>query len=388
MLNLKRIILKIFLVAIAFVVIGIIFASTTGFDIQNNPMEHFFSQHKKIDSMLIKEKLSKERVLEDIDFLVKTIEEVHPNPYSYISKENFYLHRDSIKLSIEGDVNRETLFHILIPFINRINDRHTQIHFPEISEGEDNKSNFNKTHENPQRIINYQNYGQGTGYLYVKDFVIAKNEFIVIIDSVFNKIKQDTIRNLVIDIRNNPGGNSELADYLISSIYNRPYKDNAKIQIKRSEQYGKFLKGQFSWWFRPFLAFIKTLRDYYKTPVGGIYEDIKGFKNPVNISHRFTGKLYLLINGNTYSTALGFATVFKDYNFGEIIGEQTKADVNEFGDIFPFDLPNSGLWVWCSTKRYIRPSGKMTTGGLKPDIFIEDKKDSIFNYILNIIKNN
>lgn len=385
--KLKRIIFKIFLILIVLIVIGIIVTSTTGFKIQKNPMEQFFSQHEEIDSILLKEKIPKKLVLEDIDFLVKTIEDVHPNPYCYISEESFYSQRDSIKQSIEGNISRERLFHILIPFVHKINDSHTNIHFPEISKGEDNKSNFDKIHADSKRIINYQNYGNRTGYLYVKDFVIEKHDFIVIIDSLFNKISEDSIKGLIIDIRNNPGGNSELADYLISSIYNKPFKGNSKIQIKRSEQYGKFMKDQFSWWFKPCLMFIKTLRDYYNTPIGGIYDDIKGFKNPINVPHRFTGEEFLLINGNTFSTALGFATVFKDFNLGTIIGEQTKAEVNEFGDIFPFDLPNSRLWVWCSTKRYIRPSGEMTLGGLKPDIYIKDKNDSILNHTIKLIKN-
>ena len=84
---------------------------------------------------------------------------------------------------------------------------------------------------------------------------------------------------------------------------------------------------------------------------------------------------------------MGFATVFKDYNIGEIIGEPTKSEVNEFGDIYPFDLPNSGLWVWCSAKRYIRPSGDMTEGGLQPNIFVKDENDEILKYTINLIGN-
>jgi len=217
--------------------------------------------------------------------------------------------------------------------------------------------------------------------------VIDKHKFIVLADSVFNQINKDTIRNLIIDIRNNPGGDSQLADYLISNIYDRPYKGSSKIQVKRSEQYGKYMKGIFSWWFRPFIKSLKNLRDYYNTPIGGLYDDVKGFKNPMNTPHRYNGKVYLLMNYNTRSTALGFATVFKDYKLGKIIGEETNSEVNEFGDIYPFDLPNSHLWVWCSTKRYIRPSGEMTVGGLKPDIYIKDINDSILNYTINMIKN-
>ena len=62
--------------------------------------------------------------------------------------------------------------------------------------------------------------------------------------------------------------------------------------------------------------------------------------------------------------------------------------MNGFGDMYPFDLPNSGLWVWCSTKRYIRPSGEYTDGGLQPDIFVADTDDSVIDYTLKIIQNN
>ena len=133
------------------------------------------------------------------------------------------------------------------------------------------------------------------------------------------------------------------------------------------------------------MIFIKQINDYKQTPIGKVYEDMKGFKNPKNIKHRFNGKTYLLINKNTFSTALGFATVIKDYEIGHIIGEQTKSEVNEFGDIYPFDLPNSGLWVWCSAKRYIRPSGELTIGGLKPDTFLEDVNDNILEYTVRMI---
>ena len=160
-----------------------------------------------------------------------------------------------------------------------------------------------------------------------------------------------------------------------------------KILIKRSNQYYRYLRGYFSWWFKPFLRFIKQIEDYKNTSIGETYEDVKGNKNTIRTEYRFEGKKYLLINSNTFSTALGFATVFKDYNIGEIIGEPTKSEVNEFGDIYPFDLPNSRLWVWCSAKRYIRPSGDMTEGGLQPDIFVKDDNDEILKYTINLIGN-
>jgi hypothetical protein len=385
--RLKKIILRGVIISITFMLICFVIASTTGFEIQKNPMDHFFSQHKQIDSLQLNNTIPKMLIHEDIDFMIKSIEEVHPNPFSYISRNNFYKKADSIKQTITSDITRLELQQTLSYIINSINDGHTQIKFPELSDEEDNKSNFYRAHSDSKQINTYKTFEESIGYLDVKDFVIDKRDFYNNLDSIFAKISNDSISNLIIDIRNNPGGNSELADYLISYIHNQPYKANSKILIKRSEQYYKYMRGYFSWWFKPFLTFIKQINDYKQTPVGKVYEDIKGFKNPINIKHRYNGKIYLLINANTFSTALGLATVVKDYEIGSIIGEQTKSEVNEFGDIYPFDLPNSGLWVWCSAKRFIRPSGKMTKGGLKPDIFVEDENDKILKYTIDLIRN-
>lgn len=383
--RLKRIIFRIIAISFAFVLICVAILSTTGFEIQKNPMTHFFSQHEQIDSLQWNKTIPKELIHDDIDFMIKTIEEVHPNPFSYITRNNLYKKADSVKQTIKDDITRLELQQTLSYFITSINDGHTQIKFPEVSDEEDNKSNFEQAHSDSKNINTYNILEEGIGYLNVKDFVSDKKDFYNNVDSIFAKIHDDSIGNLIIDIRNNPGGNSELADYLISCIYGKPYKANSKILIKRSEQYYKYMRGYFSWWFKPFLTFIKQINDYKQTPVGLVYVDIKGFKNPINIKYRFNGKIYLLINSNTFSTALGFATVIKDYEIGHIVGEQTKSEVNEFGDIYPFDLPNSGLWVWTSAKRYIRPSGELTKGGLKPDTFVEDVNDNILENTIDMI---
>jgi C-terminal processing protease CtpA/Prc len=385
--RLKKILIRIILVGFGFCLIVVIITSTTGFQLQKNPMEHFFSQHEPIDSLSLNDKIPKHLVISDINYLVKTIEDVHPNPYYSNTKEELYSLVDSIIQSVQADITRKELLNKLKPLLESLNDGHTSIKFPEISEGQDNQSNFEKEHADSIEIVTFSILNNSTGYLSIKDFVMDKNVFQEEIESIFKQIQQDSLTNLIIDVRNNPGGNSELADILTSYIYDKPYKANSRIIIKRSEQYYSYLREYFSWWFRPFLKFIKQIEEYKNTPIGILYEDVKGNKNLIKTEYRFYGKKYLLINSNTFSTALGFATVFKDYKMGEIIGEPTKSMVNEFGDIYPFDLPNSGLWVWCSAKRYIRPSGDMTEGGLKPDIFIKDENEEILKYTIDLIIN-
>jgi hypothetical protein len=385
--RLKKILTRTLLIGLTFCLIVVVITSTTGFQIQQNPMKHFFSQHEPIDSLCLNDYIPKQLVLNDINFLIKTIEQVHPAPYNSITKEEFYYLADSVIRSIQVDITRKELLNKLTPLLESLNDGHTSIKFPEISKEQDNQSNFIKEHIDSAEKITFDIFNINTGYIFIKDFVMDKNDFKEELESIFKQIQQDSLTNLIIDIRNNPGGNSELADILTSYVYDKPYKANSKIIVKRSEQYCTYLRGYFSWWFRPFLKFIKQIEDYKNTSVGDIYVDVKGNKNPINTKYRFKGKKYLLINSNTFSTALGFATVFKDYDIGEIIGEPTKSEVNEFGDIYPFDLPNSGLWIWCSAKRYIRPSGDMTEGGLEPDIFVKDENDEILKYTIEWIGN-
>lgn len=384
--NLKRII-KINLIAVGLVLVALILVtSTTGFKIQKNPMDHFFSQHETIDSSVFDQKLSKDLLIEDIDFLVKTISDVHPNMYSQISKDEFKEKVDSFKTSLDSSLTRKEFWPVLIKITDLIKDGHTQVKFPEISEDEDNKSNFDKAHNSIDSILIFQVYSDSIAYLKVRDFVIDKNEFTTNLNRVFKNIHEQKFSSLIIDIRNNSGGNSELADYLISCIHNRPFKTNSKILIKRSEQYYSYMRDYFSWWFRPMLIFIKPIREYRNTPIGEVYSDFKGYKSH-SLPYRYNGKIFLLINSNTFSTALGFATVVKDYKIGTIIGEPTRAIVNEFGDIYPFDLPHSKLWVWCSTKQYIRPSEEMTNEVLMPDLIVKDEDDAIIEQTLTMIKN-
>ena len=170
--NLKRIIFRFIIISFAFVLICVVITSTTRFEIQKNPMEHFFSQHKEIDSLQLNKTIPKELIHEDIDFMVKTIKQVHPNPFSYITRNNFYKKADSVKQTITDDITRLELQQTLSSFLTSINDGHTQIKFPELSDEEDNKSNFYKSHSDSKKINTYKKLEGNIGYLSVKDFVI------------------------------------------------------------------------------------------------------------------------------------------------------------------------------------------------------------------------
>ena len=66
--KLKRIIFRAFIVGIVLIIILVIVASTTKFQIvRNDTMDYFYAQHIKIDSISIDEKISRELAFEDMD---------------------------------------------------------------------------------------------------------------------------------------------------------------------------------------------------------------------------------------------------------------------------------------------------------------------------------
>ncbi len=74
-----------------------------------------------------------DKLKEDLDFLFKTIEEVHPNMYAYTSKEEFELLREQLYKSITDPMNRIEFYKLTAPVVASLKSGHTFI-FPPVKE--------------------------------------------------------------------------------------------------------------------------------------------------------------------------------------------------------------------------------------------------------------
>ena len=70
-----------------------------------------------------------EKLKEDLDFLFKTIEEVHPNMYAYISKEKFAPLRDKLYNQITQPMTRLNFLKLIAPTVASLKNPHTIV-FP------------------------------------------------------------------------------------------------------------------------------------------------------------------------------------------------------------------------------------------------------------------
>lgn len=174
----------------------------------------------------------------------------------------------------------------------------------------------------------------------------------VFADSMFTTLRDQGIKGLIIDVRYNGGGNSNVGDVLLKYIAPRPFA-----------QYGKTLV-------RITPRTIALTGNRYEKPDTLFYpENPASFHEPLPVENRFCGKVYLLISHTTFSSASSFAWAFKEVGCGTVIGEETGSMSVHYGDVISFMLPNSGLAVNVSHKRFWLPGAdENDIHGVMPDI--------------------
>ncbi|MFV0593895.1 MAG: S41 family peptidase [Draconibacterium sp.] len=178
------------------------------------------------------------------------------------------------------------------------------------------------------------------------------DKFKIFLDSSFSIIRQNNVEKLIIDIRRNGGGDSKLNDLLFTYLYNKPFHSYGKIEAVITDE-------------------IKKPFGYTQFKNDTIIE-LDTYENNKHTNNLFfLGKVYLLTSTFTFSSGADCAMLFKDYNVGTIIGQETGGLPTSYGDTYKFKLPNSGLNARVSWKFFLRPSGENDGRGVIPDIPIE-----------------
>ncbi|MBL0765089.1 S41 family peptidase [Marivirga atlantica] len=222
-----------------------------------------------------------------------------------------------------------------------------------------------------------------TAYMAIGSFGGDEAEFKSFIDSSFTEIRKKKSQTLIIDLRNNNGGNDSFSDYLVSYIADKPFKWNSTYTLKTSA----FLKEHIRQNYDTTQAIWKAALTHKD---GEIYPYDFGAYEPQPASKRFKGKVYVLVNRQSYSQSTVTAAQIKDYGFGTIVGEETGEYASLYASIFSYSLPNTGVEVHVPKGHMIRVSGREKEQGVIPDIIIKDhlldEKDEVLDTLIKKIK--
>ncbi|MUP47433.1 peptidase S41 [Gramella sp. BOM4] len=220
---------------------------------------------------------------------------------------------------------------------------------------------------------------QNAAYLNPGNFGGNEKAYQKFIDSAFTEIKKHDVQNLIIDLRNNMGGNDSFSDYLVSYFAEEAFKWNSSFTLKTSQ----FLKENIR-------KTKDTTNPFWKEALehanGEIYDYEFDVYQPQPKPRRFEGKVYVLVNRQSHSQSAVTAAQIQDYDFGTIVGEETGDYPSLYASIFSFNLPNTGIPVSVSKGYMVRVNGSKAEEGVIPDIMIRDhlldEKDEILSALL------
>lgn len=155
-------------------------------------------------------------------------------------------------------------------------------------------------------------------------------------DSMFRELRKQHIGNLIIDLRWNGGGNSEVGDILLRYISPEPFVQMDKALVRVSPLTRKLMGAED---IAPMFSFYEMTEDQYIKP-------------RTEQEGHYNGNVYLLTSNKTFSSAGSFAWVFKECGIGKVIGEETGGMNVCYGDVLSYHLPVSRLHCSISFKRF------------------------------------
>ena len=176
---------------------------------------------------------------------------------------------------------------------------------------------------------------------------------------------------LIVDVRENGGGDTGLGDALLARITDRPYRLAARMVWRRSPESDELIRmtTKPAWrWLLPIGLRIAE-PDYMRLGHGEdlVVEDAPTRHAPVAPS--FRGPTCLLVGEFTFSAAMMLADGARTYDLMLTIGEPTGGVPNELAGVGPVPLPNSRIPVSFSQKLYVRANGDASDlGPVRPHI--------------------
>jgi Peptidase family S41 len=212
-----------------------------------------------------------------------------------------------------------------------------------------------------------------TALLNVPKFNFRKQE----IDSLLQKLVTSKVDNLIIDLRNNSGGDMEGGMHICSYLFNQPmfggimltqYYWNNNTQAPATETYSRFKLMN--------MANYEWFKQQVKTNIEGLC--LKTEPQPVT----FSGKVYVLTSGTTASSSEPVVYTLQQQNRAVIIGEKTAGAVISME---PFNIHN--LTITIPMLDYYTADGKrLDKTGVVPDVLC--KREEALQKALELIRSN
>ena len=178
------------------------------------------------------------------------------------------------------------------------------------------------------------------------------------IQDFFAAVKDSEVGNIVIDLRENVGGQSRVVESFLSHLPIDSYVTYG-TEIRYSSQAADRVGMRRTWGTSTYPPSIRR---------------ISAVDDP------FTGNVFVLIGNQTFSAGNWIAVAFYDNGLGTVVGEPTGNAPSSFGDMVSFQLPNTRFILGVSYKYFTRPDpSNDPQDALYPHVLVEMTRDDLIN---------
>lgn len=222
---------------------------------------------------------------------------------------------------------------------------------------------------NTQKSVVFEEKDSTTAYLSIKNFSNSTSELASILPKI---VANQNYKNLIVDLRNNPGGGIEAAF------------EFAKHITDSDMEVGYFLTNKLNYTnYQPEL--FRTLPELQPKGTKDFTDELKAspgvkliFKKPNNPV--FNGGIYVLTNGNTASTCEPIVYALKNSKRATVIGEKTRGGMLAAS---PFVVSGKYMLMLPIADFYTYDGVRLDRVGVNPDIKVNS--DEALHKALEII---
>jgi hypothetical protein len=231
------------------------------------------------------------------------------------------------------------------------------------------------TPERPKRTTSVAFYDSGRIAHFVYPAFRRSDDEKRRIDDVFRQVRESKSEDLVIDLRGNGGGDSGMGDYIFRYLAAERIEQASRMRVKLAPETIEDWKrngGSIPAFAEPLIAsfqgkVLDTGEEPAKSIVARMVAEDKPEPRP-DASYR--GRLWLVIDNQTFSSANMFTAAFRDSVLGKILGSESGEPPISSGNFFTFTLKNSGIQYQMSNREFFpaKPRPGDAEHGILPDV--------------------
>lgn len=376
--------------------------------------------------------LTQKEKLDDFEYMYMILKENYP--YFEVNKREYridWLAKKSEYISkIKSTTNDEDFFNALQSILSELNNYHVSMldkNFYLYAKNvfEENSKLYEpwlKQFNNPKAIARYSNISEtennlkpSSNYIIpnnVKTNILEKDKVAYLSIHSFNTFNIDgdmkiiksylkDIKNykaLIIDIRNNGGGDSRYwANNIVPMLINKTIDYTEYTAYRGGSFVEQFIKCRRDFGYDKLEPISNINKENLKNLPPELKKDFKYYSKDIvhykpENSVGFKGKIYVLINSNVFSSSEAFAVFAKSTDFATLVGERTGGDGIGSDPAFCV-LPNSGYIFNFSEQMGLTADGTCNFEyKTEPDIMASAKMDSnisndeLVQYVLKLVE--